>query len=83
MLALVILRRALRIQIVSDDNVCVCSDSRSSSQEVSVVTVRGEYDLMCPDAEDLAALVDTNLSGLKERSVYAVALLDASKQTGM
>uniref|UniRef100_A0A667Z7P2 Myosin VIIBb n=1 Tax=Myripristis murdjan TaxID=586833 RepID=A0A667Z7P2_9TELE len=48
---------------------------------MSVVTVRGEFDLMCPDAEDLAALVDTNLSGLRERSVYAVALLDASKQT--
>ncbi|XP_071399121.1 unconventional myosin-VIIb-like [Centroberyx affinis] len=52
---------------------------RSSGQSVSVASVRGEFVLKCVDAVDLAAMMQTNLEGLRERSIYAAALCDANK----
>nr|XP_061795835.1 unconventional myosin-VIIa-like [Nerophis lumbriciformis] len=50
-----------------------------SEQSLSVATVRGEYVLMCGEADDMTALVEQNLSGLRARSVFALAQQDFSK----
>lgn len=55
------------------------SEDRTNAQSVSVATVQGEYFLMSAEAGDMAALIERNLEGLRQRSVYAVAMNDASK----
>nr|XP_049602969.1 unconventional myosin-VIIa isoform X2 [Syngnathus scovelli] len=50
-----------------------------SNQSVSVVTIRGEFVLMCGEADDMAALVEQNLSGLLARSVFALTQQDSNK----
>ncbi|XP_051985329.1 unconventional myosin-VIIb-like [Xyrauchen texanus] len=47
---------------------------------VSLTTPRGEYELRIVKAKELVELVNMFLSGLKERSVYAVAMQDQGKQ---
>ncbi|KAM3866070.1 unconventional myosin-VIIb-like [Diretmus argenteus] len=54
-----------------------------SAESVSVATVRGEFVLKCVDAVILATLMETNLEGLRERSVYAMALHDVNKPEDM
>uniref|UniRef100_A0A6Q2XFJ6 Myosin VIIBb n=1 Tax=Esox lucius TaxID=8010 RepID=A0A6Q2XFJ6_ESOLU len=41
---------------------------------------RGQFLLQCEDAAEMADLIQGYLEGLRERSVYAVALQDVSKQ---
>ncbi|XP_061696486.1 unconventional myosin-VIIa-like isoform X2 [Syngnathoides biaculeatus] len=53
--------------------------SKLSEQTVSVGTVRGQFVLVCGEADDVVALVDRNLSGLRARSVFALAQHDSSK----
>ncbi|XP_070775715.1 unconventional myosin-VIIb-like [Enoplosus armatus] len=55
------------------------SDSHFSAQSVSLATVRGEFVLTSGEAADMAALTEENLGGLTERSVFALAQMDASK----
>ncbi|XP_019733516.1 unconventional myosin-VIIa-like isoform X1 [Hippocampus comes] len=50
-----------------------------SEQSVSVSTVGGEFVLMCGEADDMAALVEQNLSGLRARSMFALAQQDSNK----
>ncbi|KAM4604686.1 unconventional myosin-VIIa-like [Polymixia lowei] len=57
----------------------VSSDGKSNSQLVSLTTVKGVFVLKGVDSVDMAALIEMNLEGLKERSVYAVALHDVNK----
>ncbi|XP_010900118.4 unconventional myosin-VIIb [Esox lucius] len=51
-----------------------------SGRSVSLATVRGQFLLQCEDAAEMADLIQGYLEGLRERSVYAVALQDVSKQ---
>ena len=53
-------------------------DSKSSSHSVCLLSLRGDYTLSGAMTEDLAALVLVFLAGLRERSQYAVTLVDAS-----
>lgn len=46
---------------------------------MSLSTVRGEFVLKSVEAVDMAALIETNLEGLRQRSVFALAQQDASK----
>ncbi|KAF7652777.1 hypothetical protein LDENG_00092430 [Lucifuga dentata] len=55
------------------------SDPRSSSQSVHLATVRGDFILKCVEAVDLVAIIEENLKGLLERSVYALAQQDINK----
>uniref|UniRef100_A0A3Q3MPN1 Unconventional myosin-VIIa-like n=1 Tax=Mastacembelus armatus TaxID=205130 RepID=A0A3Q3MPN1_9TELE len=48
-------------------------------QRTSLATVHGVFVLKCGEAADIAALIETNLEGLRQRSVYALAQQDASK----
>ncbi|KAM6920340.1 unconventional myosin-VIIb-like isoform 1-T1 [Lycodopsis pacificus] len=51
----------------------------SDTQSLSLATVKGEYVLKSWDAADMAALIEKNLDGLRQRSVYALAQQDASQ----
>ncbi|XP_061549605.1 unconventional myosin-VIIa-like isoform X2 [Phycodurus eques] len=53
--------------------------TKLSEQSVSVATVRGEFVLMCGKADDMAALVAQNLSGLRARSAFALAHHDCNR----
>ncbi|XP_051990099.1 unconventional myosin-VIIa-like [Xyrauchen texanus] len=61
----------LRIKMHSEDK---------SGGIVSLTTPTGEYELKVVKAKELVELVDMFLSGLKERSVYAVAMQDNIRQ---
>uniref|UniRef100_I3KT63 Si:ch73-194h10.2 n=1 Tax=Oreochromis niloticus TaxID=8128 RepID=I3KT63_ORENI len=47
---------------------------------VSLVTLKGDFTLSGPSAADMAELITMFVSGLTERSQYAVALKEAEKQ---
>lgn len=47
---------------------------------VCLTTSRGEYELKVVKANELVELVNMFLSGLKRRSLYAVAIQDFSRQ---
>ncbi|KAM9459633.1 unconventional myosin-VIIb-like [Salvelinus alpinus] len=51
-----------------------------SGQSVSLATLRGQFLLQSVDAGEMADLIQWYLEGLRERSVYAVALQDVNKQ---
>uniref|UniRef100_A0A7N8Y3F7 Unconventional myosin-VIIa-like n=1 Tax=Mastacembelus armatus TaxID=205130 RepID=A0A7N8Y3F7_9TELE len=53
---------------------------KASRQAVSLLTLKGDFTLSGPMAEDMAELVTMFLSGLTERSQYAVALKEVSRQ---
>lgn len=55
-------------------------DSSFSGQSVTLATVQGDYVLKCGEAEEMAALIEYNLEGLRQHSVYAVVLQDTGKQ---
>uniref|UniRef100_A0A3B3UW20 Unconventional myosin-VIIa-like n=1 Tax=Poecilia latipinna TaxID=48699 RepID=A0A3B3UW20_9TELE len=47
---------------------------------VSVDTLRGQYTLRCQDVADMTKMMQYNVNGLKQRSVYAVVQQDVPKQ---
>ncbi|KAL4000027.1 myosin heavy chain 1/2/3/4/8/13/7B/15 [Sarotherodon galilaeus] len=53
---------------------------KKSGQAVSLVTLKGDFTLSGPSAADMAELITMFVSGLTERSQYAVALKEAEKQ---
>ncbi|KAM9323016.1 unconventional myosin-VIIa-like [Pholidichthys leucotaenia] len=55
------------------------AELRSESKQVNVSTVTGDYDLKSLDAVEMAALIQKNVEGLRERSVYALAQQDVNK----
>uniref|UniRef100_A0AAR2KCB8 Uncharacterized protein n=1 Tax=Pygocentrus nattereri TaxID=42514 RepID=A0AAR2KCB8_PYGNA len=60
-------------------SIYTCSEGRTG-QVVCVSTHKEEYKLKAVDASSMAELIDMFLTGLKERSVYAVALQDTNRQ---
>uniref|UniRef100_A0AAQ5XKT1 Uncharacterized protein n=1 Tax=Amphiprion ocellaris TaxID=80972 RepID=A0AAQ5XKT1_AMPOC len=53
---------------------------KSSEQTVSLLTLKGDFTLTGSAVEDMSELITMFLSGLKERSQYAVALKDVDRQ---
>uniref|UniRef100_A0A3B4TMB3 Unconventional myosin-VIIa-like n=1 Tax=Seriola dumerili TaxID=41447 RepID=A0A3B4TMB3_SERDU len=53
--------------------------SKMSGQSVTLATLQGDFVLKCGEAVDMAALIEYNLEGLRQHSVYAVAQQDTSK----
>uniref|UniRef100_A0A671UIK1 Myosin VIIB n=1 Tax=Sparus aurata TaxID=8175 RepID=A0A671UIK1_SPAAU len=53
---------------------------KSSGQAVSLLTLKGDFTLAGNTAEDMAELVTMFLSGLTERSRYAVTLKESDRQ---
>ncbi|KAL4608334.1 unconventional myosin-VIIb-like [Arapaima gigas] len=58
----------------------IISDSKAAVQSVSLTTLKGDITLCSMFAEEMGQLVGMFLEGLKERSQYAVALQDCSRQ---
>lgn len=50
-----------------------------SAQTISLITITGEYVLKSAEAEKMAALIENNVEGLRQRSVFATAQQDSSK----
>ncbi|XP_074544475.1 unconventional myosin-VIIa-like [Halichoeres trimaculatus] len=69
-------KRLVDLPYLEIKEVRLISENHVVAQSVSVATVQGEYVLMSSKAEDMAALIETNLEGLRQRSVYAVAMND-------
>ncbi|XP_062337712.1 unconventional myosin-VIIb [Osmerus eperlanus] len=57
----------------------ITSDGITGSQSLSLDTMQGLYLLRCALAGEMAELIQVYLEGLKERSVYAVALQDINR----
>ncbi|XP_044074657.1 unconventional myosin-VIIb-like [Siniperca chuatsi] len=72
-------KKLLELPYLELQKVHMMSDSHVSAQTVSLATVSGEFVLKSGEAADMAALTETNLEGLRQRSVYALAQQDASK----
>uniref|UniRef100_A0A3Q4H6V3 Unconventional myosin-VIIa-like n=1 Tax=Neolamprologus brichardi TaxID=32507 RepID=A0A3Q4H6V3_NEOBR len=58
----------------------VMAVNAKSGQAVSLVTLKGDFTLSGPSAADMAELITMFVSGLTERSQYAVALKEVEKQ---
>ncbi|XP_034557968.1 unconventional myosin-VIIa-like [Notolabrus celidotus] len=71
-------KRLAEIPFLELKDVHLISEDHVSAQSLSLATIRGEFHLMSPEAEDMAALIDNNLEGLRQRSLYAVVQNDAS-----
>lgn len=50
-----------------------------SAQTISLSTITGEYVLKSPEAEKIVTLIENNVEGLRQRSVFATAQQDSSK----
>lgn len=46
---------------------------------MNIITVRGEFVLKSEETVDMAALIENNVEGLRQRSVYALAKQDVDK----
>ena len=55
------------------------SESHLGAQSVSLTTVKGEFVLKSWEAPEMAELIEKNLEGLRQRSVYALSQQDVSK----
>ena len=59
---------------------CPSREGKASGQAVSLLTLKGDFTLAGNTAEDMAELVTMFLSGLTERSRYAVTLKESDRQ---
>nr|XP_020504807.1 unconventional myosin-VIIa-like isoform X1 [Labrus bergylta] len=71
----------LELPYLEVKEVRLISDNYLSSQSVSLTTIRGDFVLTSDKASDMAELIQKNLEGLRQRSVFAVVQQDASKQS--
>ncbi|KAJ0065199.1 hypothetical protein NL108_006548 [Boleophthalmus pectinirostris] len=69
-------RRLLNLTYPEVTAVNVMKDGKGTGQNVSLVTLKGDFTLSGSRVDDMAELVTMFLSGLTERSQYAVALRD-------
>ncbi|XP_029380560.1 unconventional myosin-VIIb-like, partial [Echeneis naucrates] len=72
-------KRLLELHYLEVKDVNKMSGSHANTQSLSLDTVQGDFVLKCAEAADMAALIESNLEGLRLRSVYAVAQQDADK----
>nr|XP_046248311.1 unconventional myosin-VIIa [Scatophagus argus] len=73
-------RRLLELSFPEVTGVNTIREGKASGQVVSLLTLKGDFTLSGSMAEDMAELVTMFLSGLTERSQYAVALREANRQ---
>uniref|UniRef100_A0A665UHB9 Myosin VIIBb n=1 Tax=Echeneis naucrates TaxID=173247 RepID=A0A665UHB9_ECHNA len=69
-------KRLLELHYLEVKDVNKMSGSHANTQSLSLDTVQGDFVLKCAEAADMAALIESNLEGLRLRSVYAVAQQD-------
>uniref|UniRef100_A0A8C2X0R2 Uncharacterized protein n=1 Tax=Cyclopterus lumpus TaxID=8103 RepID=A0A8C2X0R2_CYCLU len=73
-------KRLLELSFPEVTAVHTVREGKASGQVVSLLTLKGDFTLSGGTAEDMAELVTMFLSGLRERSQYAVTLKDADGQ---
>uniref|UniRef100_A0A3Q1FDI1 Unconventional myosin-VIIb-like n=1 Tax=Acanthochromis polyacanthus TaxID=80966 RepID=A0A3Q1FDI1_9TELE len=73
-------KRLLELSFPEVTAVNSISQGKSSEQTVSLLTLKGDFTLTGSTVEDMSELITMFLSGLKERSRYAVALKDVDRQ---
>uniref|UniRef100_A0A667ZSS2 Si:ch73-194h10.2 n=1 Tax=Myripristis murdjan TaxID=586833 RepID=A0A667ZSS2_9TELE len=73
-------RRLVELSFPEVIGVNTTREGKVSVQSVSLLTLKGDFTLSGSMAEDMAELVHMFLSGLRDRSQYAVTLKEVSKQ---
>ncbi|XP_078115998.1 unconventional myosin-VIIb [Sander vitreus] len=73
-------KRLLELSFPEVTGVHTVREGKVSGQVVSLLTLKGDFTLSGGTAEDMAELVTMFLSGLTERSQYAVTLKEADRQ---
>uniref|UniRef100_A0AAQ5YI30 Uncharacterized protein n=1 Tax=Amphiprion ocellaris TaxID=80972 RepID=A0AAQ5YI30_AMPOC len=73
-------KRLLELSFPEVTAVNTIREGKSSEQTVSLLTLKGDFTLTGSAVEDMSELITMFLSGLKERSQYAVALKDVDRQ---
>ncbi|KAF7663113.1 hypothetical protein LDENG_00218180 [Lucifuga dentata] len=73
-------RRLLELSFPEVTGVNTTREGKESGQSANLLTLKGDFTLSGAMAEDMAELVHMFLSGLTERSCYAVALIEANRQ---
>ncbi|KAG7228690.1 hypothetical protein INR49_008468, partial [Caranx melampygus] len=73
-------KRLLELSFPEVTGVNTMSEGKASGQAVCLLTLKGDFTLSGSGAEDMSELVTMFLSGLTERSQYAVALREVEKQ---
>uniref|UniRef100_A0A4W6DHW4 Myosin VIIBa n=1 Tax=Lates calcarifer TaxID=8187 RepID=A0A4W6DHW4_LATCA len=73
-------KRLLQLSFPEVTGVNTIREGKASGQAVCLLTLKGDFTLSGSTAEDMAELVTMFLSGLTERSQYAVALKDVDRQ---
>ncbi|XP_072297186.1 unconventional myosin-VIIb-like [Eucyclogobius newberryi] len=72
-------KRLLELPYIEVKSVFMKSEGYLKTQFVTLITYRGEFELKATEAEEMTALIQSNLEGLKERSDYSIVLIDNSK----
>lgn len=73
-------KRLLNLTFPEVTGVNIIKQGKGSGQTVSLLTLKGDFTLSASTADDMAELVTMFLSGLTERSQYAVALKEGDTQ---
>ncbi|KAM6921827.1 unconventional myosin-VIIb [Xenentodon cancila] len=73
-------KRLLVLSFPEVTGVNTIREGKASGQAVCLLTLKGDFTLSGSTAEDMAELVTMFLSGMTERSQYAVALTEVSSQ---
>ncbi|XP_039985647.1 unconventional myosin-VIIa isoform X1 [Xiphias gladius] len=73
-------KRLLELSFPEVTGVNTIREGKASGQAVCLLTLKGDFALSGSTAEDMAELVTMFLSGLTERSQYAVALKEVNRQ---
>ncbi|XP_070689056.1 unconventional myosin-VIIb [Pempheris klunzingeri] len=73
-------KRLLELSFPEVTGVNTTKEAKVSGQAVSLLTLKGDFTLSGATAADMAELITMFLSGLVERSQYAVTLKEANRQ---
>ncbi|XP_047446348.1 unconventional myosin-VIIa-like isoform X2 [Mugil cephalus] len=68
-----------QISYIEVKKVQMMSDGHLGAQFISLSTVRWDFVLRCVQALDMNALIEENVEGLRQRSVYAIVQRDTTK----
>ncbi|KAK7945068.1 hypothetical protein WMY93_000796 [Mugilogobius chulae] len=72
-------KRLLELPYIQVKGALLKTEDYLQTKFVTLDTFRGEFVLKTTEAEEMTALIQRNLDGLRERSDFAIALIDNSK----
>lgn len=72
-------KRLVELPYIEVKGAFLKSEGFLNAQSVTLATFRGEFVLKSAEAEDMTALIQSNLEGLRERSDFALVFIDNSK----